>query len=209
MEKLIVLAVILLGSAISSYFQNKKKREEEELERRSPGTSPRAGESPIPHRPKTGRDWQEDLRRILQGRSEQPPSHAQTVPPRPPQAVPSRGPIIPPARQTTPPPIVRTKIILPTTPKAPAEPSEGDLNFPSPLKQSATAYDRASQLSGRVESRMEAIDSQTDRHKPTAIAARATRSGATIVKRLTRNRESLREAFIASLVFAPPVGLRD
>src|SRR5262245_28878484 len=152
MEKLIVLAIVLLGSAISSYIQNKKKRQEEQLDKRTPSPTP-AGAPPVPHWPRTGRDWQEELRRVLQGQFEPPPTHQQTGPPK--VATPARS-------VAAPPPIVRTKVIIPTTVIKAAEPSEGDVNFPSPLKQSTTAYARASQLSGRVESRLQAVDAQTE-----------------------------------------------
>jgi hypothetical protein len=200
MEKLILLAIVLLGSAISSYFQNKKKREEEELERREPGPRTTSGEPPVPHWPKTGRDWQEELRRVLQGQPQPPPStHRQSVPPKVP----------PPARPpTAPPAIVRTKVILRAS-STTAEPSEGAVTFPSPLKQSVTAYARASELAGRVESRLQAVDAQTQGHKSVVPARRERPSGARIIRRWSRSRESLREAFIASLIFAPPVGLRD
>src|SRR5262245_55592879 len=99
MEKLIFLAIVLVGSAISSYFQNKKKREEEELEKRTPRPTP-SGAPPVPHWPRTGRDWQAELRRVLQGQIEPPATHQQTVPPK---VAPTRAPV------TVPPPIVRTK----------------------------------------------------------------------------------------------------
>ncbi len=199
-EKLIFLIIVVLGSAISTYFQNKKKREDEELERGASGPKRTGGEPPIPHWPKTGRDWQEELRRVLQGKLEPPPTHQETLPPR---TSPPRGVV------TVPPPIVRTKVVLPAAPRTPPEPSEGDVNFPSPLKQSSTAYARASQLAGRVESRLQAIDAQTATHKPAGPLRRTRPSGAAVARRWTRNRESLREAFIASLIFAPPTGLRD
>jgi hypothetical protein len=200
MEKLIVLAVVLLGSAISSYYQNKKKREEEELERHTPTPKPSGGEPPIPHWPKTGRDWQEELRRVLQGKLEPLPTRQQTLPPK---VTPPRQP------PTTAPPIVRTKVILPTGRKSVSELSQGDVNFPNALKESSAAYNRGAQLAGRVETRLQAVDAQTQTHKPAASMRHSGASGATIAGRWTRSRESLREAFIASLIFAPPVGLRD
>jgi hypothetical protein len=199
-EKLIFLVVVVLGSAISGYFQNKKKREEAELERRSPGPGRPVGEPPVPHWPKTGHAWQEELRRVLQGKVDAPPTHQQTLPPK----------VIPPLRPPSgPPPIVRTKVILPAARKPMPELSEGDVNFPSPLKEASAVYNRAAQLAGRVETRLHEVDAQTQTHKPAVLTRRSAASGATIARRWTRNRESLREAFIASLIFAPPVGLRD
>ena len=190
MEKLIFLLLVVIGSAISTYFQNKKKREEEELEGRSPTPRKPSSEPPVPHWPKTGRDWQDELRRVLQGKVEQPQP--------------------PPQKQTsapTPPPVIRTKIILAPSPKAQVERSEGDIRFPSPFTQSTTAYARAAQLTGRVESRLAAIDAQTEKHRPAQVTRRPGSLSGTVLRRWTRSRQSLREAFIASLIFSPPAAL--
>ena len=189
MEQLIILLLIGLGSLVSSYIQNKKKREAEEQELREMGLPPPqpTGSAPIPGWPKAAGDWQEELRRMLQG--ERPPL-TPTAPQMPPTALP---------------PVIRTKLIIPT---AESEVSEGDLSLPSTLRQSAAAHARAAQLAHKVESRFEAVEVQTRAHRAMPVTLRARPTGADVVRRFTRNRNALREAFIASLIFAPPVGLR-
>jgi hypothetical protein len=191
MEKLIILLLVAIGSAISHYYQNKRKREEEEKLGGAP--SPRRSHGPplVPGWPKTGKNWQEELRRVLGGEMVPPP-----VSPRPPAP-----PFL------TPRTVTRTKVVLPKTEMKPRERSEGEVTFPSPLKQSATAYSRASALPEKIETRLQAIDARTKAHRPSAIKGRSISPNAAALRRWTRDRNSLREAFLASLIFAPPVGL--
>lgn len=186
MEQLIILLLVALGSGISSYLQKKKKREAEEGERRSGRP---VAETPVPHWPTTARDWQEELRRILQGEAPAAPAPPKIPPP-------------PPAQQ----PVRRRPAV---SPRAEPEPSEGTVEFPSPLKESSTAYSRAANLQGRVERRLRAVDEQTTTHPKSKTAQPVSSPGAVVIRRWTRNRESLREAFIASLIFAPPVALAE
>jgi hypothetical protein len=78
----------------------------------------------------------------------------------------------------------------------------------SPLTQSTTAYSRASQLASRVEQRLEAVDIRTKTHRETRVVPPLRPAGAAVMKNWTRNREQLRQAFIASLIFGPPAGLQ-
>src|SRR6185503_1715115 len=117
MEQLLILLVIGLGSLVSTYIQNKKKREAEARELEGRPTPPQpSSQPPILGWPKGTRDWQEELRRMLQGQTAPPKQLPQQRPPQ------------------TPPPIKRAQVIVP---KVITAESEGDLTFASPLKQSA------------------------------------------------------------------------
>src|SRR5688572_28603403 len=108
MEQLLIFLVVALGSLISGYLQKKKRREAEEAERRMGNPE---GTPPALPRPATARDWQEELRRMLQG---EPPEPA--VPPKipapPPAAPPMRKPVTPPAKPR--PELVEAKLVLPS-----------------------------------------------------------------------------------------------
>ena len=184
MEQLIIFLLVALGSAISGYVQNKKKREAERS-----GHQPPSGEAPIPHWPKTPKDWQEELRRLLQGQNTQGQKPSAPAPPKLPTPTPA------PVRRMA-------------APRAQPERSEGAVVFQNPLVQSSAAYQRASQLAGRVEQRLQAVDAQTTSHKPSPIVAAVRPSANAAMNRWTSNRESLREAFIASLIFSPPLALQ-
>ena len=178
---------------LSSYIQKKNKREAERRQGLPGAPIPRSGQAtpPLTTWPKTAGDWHEHLRRILEGNVE----HSLPAPP----------PI-----QKSPPPIVRPvpRVVKKTITKYAPELSEGDAVFVSPLTQSGTTYDRASHLAERVSARMERIDQQTKTHKPRAEGRFQGRSGSANIIRLTQNRALLRDAFITSLIFSPPAGLR-
>ena len=122
--------------------------------------------------------------------------------PPPPSAPPAIPPKTAPAR-------IPAKILPKPRPPIEAEISEGGVTVPSPLKESKTAYSRAAQLSARVGTRMDSVDALTKAHQPAPFVRGHLRSGSAAIKRWTQSRENLREAFIASLVFAPPAGLRS
>jgi hypothetical protein len=195
MEKLIILLLFGLGTAISSYLQNRKKREEEArdaaLGKPTPTARTGSGEPPVPHWPKTSQDWQKELRRVLEERmnprSELPPPLPQTR--NTPTAPPS------PARPRT---VIQTKVLPPAGPAQ------------TVLQRSTTIHARAAQLPANVAERMTAIEQQTQHARPAPVPARHTSSpAATVVARWTRHRPSLREAFVASLIFSPPIGLQS
>jgi hypothetical protein len=194
MEQLIIFLLFVVGSIISSIIQHKKKKAEEQQQReleltRTPhGARAQTAPPPKPSEawPKTAADWQEQLRRMLEGKA-------------PPVIKPI---LIPPeqrAPKPTPPPVPPKRSSKPT------EVSEGDLIFKSPLKASTENYQRAANLHSNVQNRMRAIDLQTSTAKA-ASARRRPRAQSEFVQRLKRNPRAIREAFIASVIFAPPKG---
>jgi len=192
MEQLIIFLLFVVGSIISSIIQNKKRKAEEqqqqeleELTRRSRGETS-TERKPIEAWPKSATDWQEQLRRMLEGATEGPPVIKPVIVPPPPR--PQPAPVKPPARQIS-------------------EIPEGDLVFKSPLKTSAENYQRAANLHSNVQERMRAIDLQTPAARTAAPVHRRGRVPSEFVQRLKRNPHAIREAFIASVIFAPPKGL--
>jgi hypothetical protein len=185
MEQLIIFLLLALGSAISSYVQKKKKLEQS---RRGAAGAP-TEEPPVPHWPAPARDWQEELRRLVQGESRPAP-----------------------ARPETPPPVIKA---LPTARSlvSPAKPlaSEGTVVLKSPLIQSAAAYNRAADLSRRVGQKLEVVDRQMKSHpaQPVAPRHRVRPPAAAVVRRWTGSPEAVREAFVASIIFDPPLALQN
>jgi hypothetical protein len=198
MEQLVIFLLFVVGSIISSVIQHKKKkaeeqqqRELEELTRTPQGARSQSAPpaKPAERWPKSAADWQEQLRRMLEGEPLPPPVIKPVlIPPeqRSPKPTPSR---VPPSR----------------TPKQ-AELSEGDLVFKSPLKSSTENYQRAANLYSNVQDRMRAIDLQTSTAK-TGSARRRPPAQSEFVRRLKRDPRAIREAFIASVIFAAPKAL--
>jgi hypothetical protein len=192
MEQLIIFLLFVVGSIISSIIQKKKKKAEAEQQQELEELTRRARGEPVPPRkpvdswPKTAADWQEQLRRMLEGESQPPPVFK---------------PILLPPQERPPQPPVQAK-----QPPRQIEASEGDLSFKIPRKTSVESYDRAANLYASVKERMRAINSQTS----TAHAAstrRRPRAHSAFVQRLKQNPRAIREAFIASVIFAPPKSL--
>jgi flagellum-specific peptidoglycan hydrolase FlgJ len=203
MEQLVIFLLLVIGSIISSIIQNKKKkaeeqqqRELEELTRRPRGqaqsTPPRqAAQPPQASWPRTAADWQEQLRRMLEGETAPPVIIKPVL--LPPQPTAQKPPIpVPPQKK----PVAR-------------EVSEGDLVFKSPLHTSAASHERAANLHAAVEDRMRAIGEQRVKHTPANADRSRPRPHSAFVQRLKRNPRAIREAFIASIIFAPPQGLEQ
>ena len=181
MEQLIIFLLFVVGSIISSVVQHKKKQAEA---RRAAGLDP-APPRPQPPWPKTAGDWQEQLRRMLEGQA--------------------------------PPPVIKPILLPPLAKPAPKrtsltarrEVSEGDEDYKSPLATATAAYNaRATTIQASVEKRMRGIDQQTTLHRPTLVGTRG-RFHSQFVQGLRRNPKVVREAFIASIIFAPPRGLES
>lgn len=221
----IVLAIVVI-SAITSWFQNRNKKSEQaepwggeddadyKPYRKSEGTTT----SPTPGQPL---NWEEELKRLLEGK---PPldSTAGTPPPPPPPIVRRVPPPPPPL------PVSVARESLPTDHEG--KPSREsavtpwqDVSLdtqPKPTKPLATlehsthAYQRASQLHETVATHLQRVDEQTEKHgKPlvaTVIPRRAAvTADARAVVALLRHPATARQAMLASLVLAPPKGMES
>lgn len=216
----IILAIVVI-SAISSWVQSRNKK---------PGQAePWGGEDDAnyqPHHPTGGAanpnqplDWEEELKRLLEGK---PPldSTAGTPPPLPPPP----PPIV---RRTAPPPvpqpIARESEIPPEEGLASRESSSpwSDTSYdslPEPTKplakfeESTHAYQRVAQFHQNVAAHMHRVDAQVEKHGQPVIAAKPARrvsasADARAVVAQLRQPATARQAVIASLILAPPKGL--
>jgi hypothetical protein len=191
MEQLIIFVLFVLGSIISAVLQKKKAQAEREAQRDRPRPSNTArapsGEPPVPHWPKGIQQWQKELKRLLE---------EQMVPPVLPKETPSapQSPQIPPAKLSKP--------VIVSRP-----PSEGELSFPTPLRESVSAYSRAARIDKETATRMQAVEQRTERAKPDPVPRVLLSTGPMIVQRWIKTPQSIREAFVASLVFGQPRSL--
>lgn len=201
MEQLIIFLLFVVGSIISSILQHKKKKAEEQQQRELEELTRRGRGEPVPPAepqspfPKTAADWQEQLRRMLEGETTPPV-------PKPPVIKPV---LLPPVQKQQPPRTSQPKPPPPQKQKtATRERSEGDLEYSTPLKTSAAHYERAAKLHATITERMRGVSAKTSAHKASPIKHKQPRRESEFVSRLRRNRGAIREAFIASIIFGPP-----
>jgi hypothetical protein len=194
-DSLIGLLIFVLISVLASWLQKKQRTEEQApptLPRR-----PRAQGAPAPGREEPARqkvDWEEELKRLLEGEPAEPP------PPPPPPIV-----VVSQPRQPAPPPLLRQAETVPTSP----EHSPVEVTFtPLPgLTESAQAYAEASTLEEKVQQHLRQVT-----QKPVAMThvqhrepSRAAQDALTLL----RDRRSVRSAVMASVVLGPPRALAD
>ena len=207
MEQLVIFLLFVVGSIISAIIQHKKKkaeeqqqRELEELTRRSRGqaqtppqrTPPRQSpQMPQASLPRTAADWQEQLRRVLEGEPAPPVIIKPVL--LPPESAPQRPPVV----------------AAPKKQPAARQISERDLDCKSPLHTSAAGHERAGKLHAAVEERMRVIGEQRMKHTPASSERARPRAHSAFVQRLKRNPRAMREAFVASIIFGPPQGLEE
>ena len=208
MEQLIIFLLFVVASIVSGIIQKKKKADEEAAQReleQSVGPRPAqtpsqpTAQPPLTRWPRSAQEWQEQLRKMV-GENAPPVIKPVTKPATKPVVT---KPVV--VSQQRPAPQTRPIVakILP-----PIEKSEGDLEFRSPLRESASAYQRASSLQTKVEERLRAVDQQTSAHRPAPVT-RSTRGTNQIIRKLRNRPSALREAFVASLIFSPPKSLEN
>ncbi|MFM8471832.1 MAG: hypothetical protein ACKODH_18035 [Limisphaerales bacterium] len=216
----VMLAIVVI-SALSSWFQKRNQKggqaepwggeDDENYHPQRPG-----GPAPAPNRNQP-LNWEEELKRLLEG---QPPldSTAGTPPPPPPPIVRrAEPPPLPasvaresqgvdeesrPARESTSPWQGTTYDSLP----APTKPL-------AHLQQNTQAYQRATQLHETIAAHLRRVDEQTEKHgqplhAPTP-APRAINPEARAVVALLRRPGTARQALLASFVLAPPKALES
>ncbi len=203
MEQLVIFLLFIVASIVSSIIQKKKKAEEEEAARREmerslpgeparPSPSPTPSQPPVVRWPRSAQDWQEQLRKMLEESA-------------PPVIKPVIKPVVVPEKR---PPQAGAKPI-PVKVVLPAEKSEGEFESRSPLRESASAHQRAASLHARVEDRLRAVDARTAAARPNQPHRRGERSTHAVVRNIRQRPAALREAFIASLIFSRPKSLEE
>ncbi|MEN9572724.1 MAG: hypothetical protein RL514_579 [Verrucomicrobiota bacterium] len=223
----VMLAIVVI-SAISSWLQKRNEKNsqsepwggEDDEAYRKQQTGGRSPSAPNPNQPL---NWEEELKRLMEGK---PPldGSVSTPPPLPPPLPP---PIV---RRVPPPPPVPARVSRESLPtedeRLPSRESAAtpwqDVSLdslPEPtkplatLEQSTQAYQRATHLHEAVAARMQRVNEQTEKHGKALHAPstvhRATNPDARAVVALLRRPASARQALLASFVLAPPKGLES
>jgi len=80
-----------------------------------------------------------------------------------------------------------------------------------PLKESVTAYQRASHLQDQVIERLKHVEQMTERHLASVPTAHRPTVSSDAVRTITliRNPNTVRQAVIATLIFGAPKGLEN
>lgn len=220
LESILVFAAIVLISALSNWIKQRQERKQADAHEPMPQPGPRPVarplfedediEGPPPTRP-TPRplDWQEELRRLLEGAGPRP-----TPPPLPPPPPPPRPPPPRPAMKTSTsrpmpvfdeegPAVIRPIVVTATEAAGSVTAAAGR------LKESAAAYQRGTQLSEAAEARLQTVLHQVASARPTVVRFGAARSSesANRLREQLRNPVTARQAVLASVVLGPPRGL--
>lgn len=218
----LVLAIVVI-SALSSWFQNRNKKKDqaepwggEDDENYNPQRS--SGANTPASNPNQALNWEEELKRLLEGKppldstagAPPPPPVIRRVPPPPPPPLPVSV-----SRESLP-----TEADWQTSRESAATPwQDASLDSqPAPtkplanLEQSTQAYQRAAQLHEAVATRMRQVDDQTEKHGKPLVASRVVRReqgspDARAVVALLRQPATARQALLASFVLAPPKAL--
>lgn len=219
----VMLAIVVI-SALSSWFQKRNQKDgqaepwggEDEETYRQQRTGSSTPPAPNPNQPL---NWEEELKRLLEGK---PPLDGTAGTPPPP-----------------PPPIIRRVPSPPPVPQAVSRESESideeslpsressspwqDTSYdslPEPskplahLEQTTQAYQRATQLHETVAAHLRRVDDQTEKHGKPLAAPRLIRrevgsADARAVVALLRRPATTRQALLASFVLAPPKALES
>lgn len=219
----VMLAIVVI-SALSSWFQKRNQKDgqaepwggEDDETYRQQRTGSSTPPAPNPSQPL---NWEEELKRLLEGK---PPLDGTAGTPPPP-----------------PPPIVRRAPAPPPLPETVSRESEGideegiasressspwqDTSLdsqPAPtkplahLEHNTQAYQRASQLHETVAAHLRRVDEQTEKHGKPLAAPRLLRrdtgsADARAVVALLRRPSTARQALLASFVLAPPKALES
>ena len=219
----VMLAIVVI-SAISSWLQSRNKKDgqaepwggEDDETYRQQRTGSGTSSAPNPNQPL---NWEEELKRLLEGK---PPldGTAGTPPPPPPP---------PPVIRRTPPPVpapvsresqgIDEESIASRESSSPWQDTSLD-SLPEPNKPLATlgksshGYHQASQLHEAVAARMRHVDAQMEKHgkpllAPVPLIGRAVNADAQAVVTLLRRPATARQALLASFVLAPPKALES
>jgi hypothetical protein len=173
-----------------------------------PGQAPPAPprQAAPPPAPPKALDWEEALRRLLQGEPvEAPPPRPAPAPPPPPPVIAS-----PPARPVAPAAHAQPKPVLKPAPAVVMEEEK-----PKPalahLTAAATAYERAAHIDQLVQQRLHRAERRTAQPTPAAPKQHSRGPSNEVAQTLTllRQPRTARQAVIASVIFAPPKALEN
>jgi hypothetical protein len=217
LESILVFAAIVLISALSNWLKQRQERKQAEARGPKGPVPPTLAPRPVfeddedletlpPLRPVAKPlDWQEELRRLLEGDQPRPAPPPPPLPP-PPPVVPSPVPVFdaPPPVPDVPPP--QPEIV--TT----SETQDVSIGGRGRLQESAAAFLRGTQVIETAEARLQSALEQVASAKPAAVGRATLRRSAETAARLREmlgNPTSLRQAILASIVLGPPRSLEE
>lgn len=214
LESILVFVAIVLISAVSNWLKQRQERKQAEAQGESAPLRPRPAIPNVfddqPKAPAAPRplDWQEELRRLLEGDERKPvspPSAAspQRTPPRPMPVFDDESPVKPDP--------VLARAGGPVTVLVETESEGPSGSGPGRLQESAAAFLRGNQLGDAVESRLQAVASQVATARVSRALARSGNATETAnrLKAQLRNPVAVRQAILAAVVLGPPRGLEQ
>jgi hypothetical protein len=230
-EGLLFILVLAAITGLSNWLQQRRKDKEAGWppERRPlapprPGSpESRPGPPPVtaPPPPRPAFNWEEELRRLLEGEPSAPPTVEAAPPPTPSPTPPPpvRPTPVPAAPAEAPPPRPARPLAKPLAPpRSPVRfPEEAEAldEAPAPsfqlaaMEQSAAAHKRASRLDIQTTARLQAVAARTAEPVPAQPAARLrgrSAEAAQVVGQL-RHPRSARQVVLASVILGPPKAL--
>lgn len=207
LDSLWIMVLLALGSAVVEWLQRRRQRQS--------GENPTPDVEPPPEGPRPVRrpeDWQEELRRLLEG--ETPPPRSE--PPSPPVVViPSSPPPPAPLREVpepAAPPVIRPDrpvVVSAPRPVVDWEAAEAPTAPLAHLRESAAAHRRAKSLEAATIDRLRAASAIGD-HAPQAAPTRHVQPlspDAAQVRAWLSSPRTARQAVMASVILGPPRGL--
>lgn len=216
MDSFITALVLLVVSALATWFKQKAANSRNSNSPSGSSQTPPPANQPRPPVPRPT-SWEDELRRLLEGQ-------APAAPPRPPPVRPppmTRN--VPPApAPASPPPVVIRPVLVPprrpaviTTQRPPPAPTpvpvpsaiEVSAGRLAPLKESREAYERASQLDKQVAQHIDRIPGQ--RVVNTSVTRREVSPEIAGVVSMFKNARAARQAVIASVILGPPRSLEE
>lgn len=216
LESILVFVAIVLISALSNWLKQRQERKQAEArgetvpDGASPAPRPLFGdgedEDVPPARPVTKPlDWQEELRRMLEGDTPRPTPPV-TPPPLPRQ---TPMPVFDEEIPTRPAPVLTApaRTVVVSSQETPAA-------RPLPmgrLQESATAFLRGTQVMGMAEARPQSVIGQVAAARPAApmVVVGRSNEAALRLRSLLRDPVTVRQAVVASVVLGPPRALES
>jgi hypothetical protein len=196
MEQILFLVAVAVLSMLHSWWTKRKEKESEDAETPPPGQP----ERPAPKRPSAA-NWEDELRRLLEGEDDKP------APRPPPVIVHAPRPVAPPPLPVAPRPRIASR------PPEPVSQSDPDMDTGLPvrfssLEGSAQAFLRASNIEGKVAAHMQRADQQVASH-PKSVLKREASPEVRQAVNLLRNRQSQRAVILAGVILGPPKAMEE
>ncbi len=196
MEQILFLVAVAVLSMLHSWWTKRKEQETEDAATPAPDQPQR----PAPKRPSPA-NWEEELRRLLEGDDDKP------APRPPPVIVQAPRPVAPPPLPAAPRPRMAPR------PAAVVSQSDPDMDVGLPVRMpslegSAQAFLRASNIEAKVAAHMQRADQQVSSH-PKVVSKRESSPEVRHAVSLLRNRQSQRAVILAGVILGPPKALES